>query len=233
MPELDVLRVFCGEGGTGGNPLGVYLDGFAIPRSERQAVATKLGYSETVFVDDQASGKLQILTPAVELPFAGHPLVGTAWLLAKNGHTPAALRPPAGEVPARVEGERAFVAGRPEWQPDYELIELGSPAEVEALDGPPPNERDLAVAYAPMGGDALRVRVFPVALGIPEDEATGSAAIHLGALLKRAFTIHQGEGSVIEMAPREDGYVEIGGLVVRDQATEAPPASSTDAPTTK
>ena len=233
MPALHVLRVFCGTGGTGGNPLGIYLDGSAIPRAERQGVAKELGYSETVFVDDRATGDLQIFTPAVELPFAGHPLVGSAWLLARNGHTPAALHPPAGEVPARVEGERAFVAGLPQWQPDYELIELGSPAEVDALDGPPSNDRDLATAYAPMGDDAVRVRVFPVALGIPEDEATGSAAIRLGALLGRPFTIHQGEGSVIEVVPREDGYVEIGGLVVIDHATEAPPASSTDAPATK
>ena len=233
MPDLQVLRVFCGPNGTGGNPLGVYLDGSAIPRPERQGAAKELGYSETVFVDDRANGELQIFTPAVELPFAGHPLVGSAWLLAKNGHTPSVLRPPAGEVPTRVEGERAFVAGRPEWQPDYELLELSSPAEVEALEGPPPNERDLAAAYASMGEDAVRVRVFPVALGIEEDEATGSAAVRLGARLGRAFTIHQGEGSVIYVTPREDGYVEIGGLVVSDHATDAPPANSTAAPTTK
>ena len=233
MPELHVLRVFCGEGGSGGNPLGVYLDGQAIEPAQRQAVAKRLGYSETVFVDDQSSGELQIFTPAVELPFAGHPLVGAAWLLAQRGHTPTALRPSAGEVPARVEGERAFVAGRPEWQPDYELIELGSREEVEALDGPPPNERDLAAVYAPMDDGAVRGRVFPVALGIPEDEATGGAAIRLGARRRRPFTIHQGEGSVIEVTPREDGYVEIGGLVVIDHAIAAPPASSTDAPATK
>ena len=76
----------------------------------------------------------------------------------------------------------------------------------------------------------MRARVFPVALGIPEDEATGSAAVRLGALLGRPLTIHQGEGSVIDVVPRDDGYVEIGGLVVSDQATEAPPASSTAAP---
>jgi predicted PhzF superfamily epimerase YddE/YHI9 len=233
MPELQVLRVFCADDGTGGNPLGVFLDGPAIPRAERQGVATELGYSETVFVDDRESGALQILTPAVELPFAGHPLVGTAWLLARHGHTPAALRPPAGEVPVRVEGERAFVAGRLEWQQDYEWMELGSPAEVEALAGPPPSERDMAAVYAHMDDGSVRARVFPVAIGIQEDEATGSAAIRLGALLRRPFTIHQGRGSVIHVTPREDSYVEIGGLVVSDHATEAPPASSTDAPTTK
>jgi predicted PhzF superfamily epimerase YddE/YHI9 len=233
MPELQVLRVFCGPGGTGGNPLGVYLDGPAVPPGERQAEAKRLGFSETVFVDDTATGELQIFTPAVELPFAGHPLVGTAWLLARHGHAPTTLRPPAGEVPARVEGDRALVAGRPEWQPDYELIELGSPDEVDALRAPPPNERDLAAAYARMEDGGVRARVFPVALGIAEDEATGSAAIRIGARLGGAFTIHQGQGSEIDVAAREDGYVEIGGLVVKDQATDAPPANSTAAPTTK
>ena len=233
MAQLTVLRVFCGEGGTGGNPLGVYLDGGSFAPETRQAEAKRLGYSETVFVDDLATGVLQIFTPAVELPFAGHPLAGTAWLLAQGGHRPSSLRPPAGEVPARVEGERAFVAGRPEWQPDYEWMELGSPEEVEALTGPPPSEHDLACVYAPIDDHAVRARVFPVALGIPEDEATGSAAVRLGALLGRPMRIHQGEGSVIDVAPLEEGYVEIGGLVTIDQASDAPPASSTPAPTTK
>ena len=40
-----------------------------------------LGFSETVYVDDPDTGQLRIFTPAAELPFAGHPLVGTAWLL--------------------------------------------------------------------------------------------------------------------------------------------------------
>jgi len=225
--------VFCGEGGSGGNPLGVYLNGAAIEPSKRQAEARRLGFSETVFVDDLATGEVQIFTPGVELPFAGHPLVGTAWLLAQHGHTPAALRPPAGEVPARVEGDRAFVAGRPEWQPDYEWMELGSAAEVEALEGPPANGRDLAAVFARTAEDSVLARVFPVALGIAEDEATGSAAIRLGARLGGAFAIHQGRGSVIDVVARDDAYVEIGGLVVKDHAIDAPPASSTTAPTTK
>src|SRR5215208_1320350 len=87
---LHVLRVFLGSDGEGGNPLGVILDGAAIAPSERQIVAADLGYSETVFVDDAGSGALRIHTPAVELPLAGHPLVGTAWLLEQAG-TPATM----------------------------------------------------------------------------------------------------------------------------------------------
>ena len=80
------------------------LDGAAVPPAARQAVAAELGFSETVFVDDAATGELRIHTPTVELPLAGHPLVGTAWLLAETGTPVDTLRPPAGDVPTWREG---------------------------------------------------------------------------------------------------------------------------------
>ena len=110
MPDLHVLRVFTAADGSGGNPLGVFLEGERMAPGDRQAAAAALGFSETVFVDDPGSGSVQIFTPTVEMPFAGHPLVGTAWLLAAGGEPPAVLRPPAGEVPARTQ------AGRRSWQ---------------------------------------------------------------------------------------------------------------------
>src|SRR3712207_3434636 len=119
MTELHVLKVFTGEGGKGGNPLGVFVQGSAVPAEERQAVAADLGFSETVFVDDAAGGRLRIFTPGTELPFAGHPLVGTAWLLAREGFEVPVLRPPAGEGPVRTEGDLPFLSGRPEWAPPF------------------------------------------------------------------------------------------------------------------
>src|SRR5215217_360613 len=130
MPELHVLRVFCGDDGRGGNPLGVFLDSVDI--EDQQAVAADLGFSETVFVHDAQRAEIRIFTPSTELPFAGHPTVGTAWLLRAS-----VLRPPAGEVPARSEGNSAAVSARPEWAPEFEFERLGSPEEVEALEGPP------------------------------------------------------------------------------------------------
>ena len=170
MAELHVLRVFCGAGGTAGNPLGVALDGAAVPTAERQSAAARIGFSETVFVDDLTSGAVQIFTPAVEMPFAGHPLVGTAWLLDTQREAVSELNPPAGPVPARVEGDRAYVVGRPEWAPEFEWAELGSAAEVDALNGPP-GDHDLIGAYAWLDEKTVRSRVFPRRLGIAEDEA--------------------------------------------------------------
>ena len=80
--------------------------------------------------------RIAISTPEVELPFAGHPCVGTARLLLGEGIALDALRPPAGTVPVRGDGELTWVAARPEWCPAWELVEYGSAAEVDAPAGP-------------------------------------------------------------------------------------------------
>ena len=221
MPKLHVLKVFVGEGGAGGNPLGVFLDGPGVPEEDRQAVAADLGFSETVFVDDAAEGRLRIFTPGTELPFAGHPLVGTAWLLAREGFEVPVLRPPAGEARVRFEGDLTFVSGRPEWAPAFEHVRLGSPADVEALDGPPEGH-DLAGVWAWEDEEEgrVRVRVFAPRVGVDEDEATGAHAVKLAAMLGRFIEIHQGEGSLIQAEPKDDGTVEIGGRTEPVEARE-------------
>ena len=223
MATLHVLRVFCDEQGRHGNPLGVFLDGASVPTARRQAVAHELGFSETVFVDDAGRGEIRIFTPGLELPFAGHPTVGTAWLLAREGRAVPVLRPPAGKIEVRGEGrgddELTFVAARAEWSPPWELIELGSPAEVEALDGPPGGREDEIYlwAWADQEAGTVRSRCFSLADGVGEDEATGSAAIMLAAKLNRELTIHQGEGSRLYARPLGDGRAEVGGRVVLDE----------------
>jgi predicted PhzF superfamily epimerase YddE/YHI9 len=213
--ELVVLRVFIGPDGRGGNPLGVFLDGAAIGPERRQAVAADLGFSETVFVDDRAAGRVRIMTPARELPFAGHPSVGTSWLLHETGTPIAVLRPPAGEVPVRRDAERTWVAADPGWVAHaFRFVRLGSPAEVEAFAQPPmgtPGQYAWAWIDEPAG--EIRSRSFPTDFGIAEDEATGLAAVMLGGELRRPLTIRQGVGSEIVVRPRPDGMVEIGGRV--------------------
>ncbi len=223
MPELHVLRVFTNEDDEWGNPLGVFLDGGAVPAVARQSVAAELGYSETVFVEDREGGRIRIFTPGLELPFAGHPTVGTAWLLAKTGTPVKALQTPAGEVAVRAEGEETHVAARPEWSPELEYVELASPAAVRELKGPPGGS-DAAYAWAWIDEDAgtIRARCFIQEAGIDEDEATGSAAIVLSAQIGRPITIHQGQGSVLAVKPLGDGRVEVGGRVRLDEVRDHP-----------
>jgi predicted PhzF superfamily epimerase YddE/YHI9 len=221
MPELHVLRVFVNEDGEWGNPLGVFLDGAAVPEEARQAVATELGFSETVFVEDRADGRVRIFTPGLELPFAGHPTVGTAWLLAREGDPVERLLVPAGEVAVRRDGDTVHVAGRPEWAFEIEFEELPSPAAVRELEGPPPGA-GAYYAWAWIDEDAgtLRSRCFVEEAGIAEDEATGAAAVVIGDRLGRPLTIHQGHGSVLEVNPLDDGRVEVGGGVRLDEVRD-------------
>ncbi len=216
--RLHVLRVFCAPDGSGGNGLGVFLDGARVDVPERQEVAAELGFAETVFVDDVARAELRIFTPTVELPLAGHPLVGSAWLLRERGVPPSVLRPPAGNVGVRFDGELAFITAPPQWAPPFQFIQLGSAAEIEALPGRPPDHGNVGVwAWIDEDAGLIRERVFAPEEGIEEDEATGAAAMRLVAQLGRKIEIHQGRGSVIHARPLEDGLVEIGGLTVLDE----------------
>lgn len=94
---LDVFtdRVF------GGNQLAVFPDAANVPTERMQDIAREFNFSETVFVlppDDPAHARrLRIFTPGAELPFAGHPTVGTAHLLAATGSVPT------------IEGDNSFV----------------------------------------------------------------------------------------------------------------------------
>ncbi|HEX8744731.1 MAG TPA: PhzF family phenazine biosynthesis protein [Thermoleophilaceae bacterium] len=226
MTELHVLRVFTDPAGRHGNPLGVFLDGGAMPApAERQRVATELGFSETVFVDDPARGAIRIFTPGTELEFAGHPTVGCAWLLRAIGAPVEVLRPPAGEVRVRYDGALTAVTARPEWAPAFNHHELASPEEVDALDGPPGgDEVGAAWAWEDEAAGRVRSRVFAIAYGIFEDEATGAAAVRLAALLGRPIEIRQGRGSLVAARPIGDGYVEVAGRAVLDEVRRYEPA---------
>ena len=117
MPRrYAILDVFA-DRPLAGNPLAVVLDSDGLDGARMQAIAREFNLSETVFVlppdDGRHRARLRIFTPARELPFAGHPTVGTAVLLAledQGGATGAAafgLEERVGVVPCAVavEGE--------------------------------------------------------------------------------------------------------------------------------
>jgi predicted PhzF superfamily epimerase YddE/YHI9 len=211
---LRVLKVFVGPDGRGGNPLGVILDGAAVPEARRQAVAAALGFSETVFVDDAPSGTIRIYTPAAELSFAGHPTVGTGWLLRQLGLGGVVLRPPAGEVPIWQDGPLSWIRARPAWVHPIERIQYGTPAAVDALAGlQGAGGSTYTWAWIDEAAGILRARYFVPALGIGEDEATGAAAVVMGGVFQRPLEIRQGVGSVLYVRPGPSETVEVGGRV--------------------
>jgi predicted PhzF superfamily epimerase YddE/YHI9 len=164
---------------------------------------------------------MRILTPGIELAFAGHPTVGTAWLLRNEGIAVSTLRPPAGEVGVRFADDATFISADPSWSPPFEYVQLGEPAQIRALDGPPAMA-DEVYAWAWIDEDAgtIRARSFAPGVGIAEDEATGSAALALSARLGRPITINQGKGSVLIARPLGDGRAEVGGEVALDEVRD-------------
>ena len=143
MHRRDFLQldVFADRPGTG-NPLAVVLDGQGLDTAAMQAFANWTNLSETTFVlpptDPSASYRVRIFTPRQELPFAGHPSVGTAHAVLEAGlATPrdGALVQEcgAGLLPMRVSGsggERRIAVRAPRGRP--RATGAGAPALLEA-----------------------------------------------------------------------------------------------------
>ena len=81
--QLDVFT----EVPLGGNPLAVFPDGTKLEGATMQALAREMNLSETTFVlpSENATKKVRIFTPGAEVPLAGHPTIGTWWLLGELG----------------------------------------------------------------------------------------------------------------------------------------------------
>jgi trans-2,3-dihydro-3-hydroxyanthranilate isomerase len=242
--QVEVVRVFT-RGPDGGNHLGIVDQ--LLGDGDMQAIAAEVGFSETIFFDPaESEPAVRIFTPTSELPFAGHPLVGLTWWLGRTGR-PTTLVTGVGPVSVRSFGDRAEVdaalgqpvsegAEPPSGLPPgadcavvsmplpYVVCDLGDPEAVSAVQ---PGAGWAHVYVHAMQPDGIvRARFLSSGLGIPEDPATGSAAVALAA--RRAaggtgsgrLTIHQGEEmghpSRIDVS-WGGGIATIGGTVVAEE----------------
>jgi trans-2,3-dihydro-3-hydroxyanthranilate isomerase len=213
MPRsVQIVRVFT-RGELGGNPLGVVNDVTGLEDPQMQAIAHELGFSETTFVDWETGDvpAVRIFTPQVEMEFAGHPLVGTSWVinvLGPGGVTE--MRCPVGVVTTRVDGDLVWIdtsLGQPVSPAGDDLVRragLPEPRTCWTVAMPKPyivagyDDFTTVVSLAPdldvvretfglltyaRTGDAVRARFFAPAGGVDEDPATGSAAVALAAAL--------------------------------------------------
>ncbi len=239
----------------GGNPLAVVLGADDLAPPQMQTIARELNLSETVFVlkpeNPAHSAKIRIFTPGRELPFAGHPTIGTAILLAElrtplvNGERDAiiALEQAIGTVRVGVR-LRAGQAPFAEFDAPKLPQKAGTPAArdrlagalgllpreigfenhtalrisagntfayvpVESLDAIakarvngahwaatfPDNEVDGVYLYAREcvhKGSAFHARMFAPQLGVPEDPATGAAAVGFAGVLREFDVLPDG-----------------------------------------
>jgi predicted PhzF superfamily epimerase YddE/YHI9 len=213
--ECQILRVFTREE-TGGNHLGVVTDLAGLTPETMQAIATDLGFSETVFCD--LSGEVptaRIFTPGSEFPFAGHPLVGLGWALNDMLPNPVErIRYQVGEAKVSFEGPMTWIEALGD-QPvealdppplggevavsvsmpvPYMLIQFSSPRQIAELVPPPISFGEVFTWAWEDPGRVVKARFFAGEVGVPEDPATGSAAFALASYLR---TIGQTEGRLV------------------------------------
>ena len=200
-----------------GNALCVVLD--PCPEQHMQALAREVNLSETTFpsLTGDDSYDVRIFAPTMELPFAGHPSLGTAWTLGPNtwtqtspGATVAIEADAHGAVmtqpdPVFTDVDPApFVAGLGLAGADRVAVAVAGGmshtivATAAPIDELSPDLAALAAANAAVGGvgiavvrrrdDAtLHVRVFVPGAGVPEDPGTGSAAGPIGLVARSAW----------------------------------------------
>lgn len=111
MTQYRVYDVFT-DAPFGGNQLAVIPDASALPVDELQKIAREFNFSETTFVyppsDPAHTAKVRIFTPTMEVPFAGHPTIGTAVALSDLGHaSPMVMELGIGPIPCEVTGNTA------------------------------------------------------------------------------------------------------------------------------
>lgn len=210
-----IVDVFS-ERPLAGNALCVVLD--PVPEPVMQAIAREVNLSETTFpvVTGDDTYDVRIFTPEVELPFAGHPSLGTAWVLGPNrwtqtsdGATVVVDADAAGAVMTQPDPQFSEVdsaaavalniapVGMPVAAEAAGLRHLVVPTEAR-IDKLVPDQPALARAAAaqrcetvavvrPVSSNELHVRVFAPGAGLGEDPGTGSAAGPVACLARRVW----------------------------------------------
>ncbi|MGV3758120.1 MAG: PhzF family phenazine biosynthesis protein [Actinomycetota bacterium] len=204
MPSAryHLLDVFTDRPFTG-NPLAVFVDPPELTADQMQVIARELNLSETVFVGPPAGGAswpTRIFTPATELPFAGHPTVGTAVLLASLGLVAdeVVLAEPVGDVAVRIDARPGGHAAT--------LRTAVAPSYAEAPD------RDLLARALSIEPDDLHSHLaagiwscgVPFCV-IPLRDADALARTHLDRAVWAGALEHTDAESLFPMAPLDDG----------------------------
>jgi PhzF family phenazine biosynthesis protein len=115
--DYRILNVFAREGRLTGNPLCVFENGAGIDDGTMQALARQFNLSETTFIlpSEKATARVRIFTPSYEMPFAGHPTLGTAHVVRslKSSGDKIELEMNAGVIPVSASGDRWTLAANP------------------------------------------------------------------------------------------------------------------------
>jgi PhzF family phenazine biosynthesis protein len=199
-----IVNVFTvGDDPFSGNPLAVFEDAANVSDEQMQAIARQLNLSETTFVtgpgDDGVDADVRIFTPEYELPFAGHPTLGTAYVVSSlhSAREEVVLGMPAGRVPVSRSGSQwVLTTAVP---PTTRAVDV-APADLAAMIGVDADDVGEGPQWVDTGVEQLILPLRSV-------EAVRSA--HVDArLLRRHGESNRGEALVYLWAPTGDETVE-------------------------
>jgi len=214
-----ILNVFTdGDKPFSGNPLCVFEDGAGLSDQDMQDLARQLNLSETTFItpgDSEVSANVRIFTPNYEMPFAGHPTLGTAYVVRElfGPADPILLRMPAGDIPVRVADDVWTLQANP---PKSSRVEV-PPADLTAMIGLTAD----CVAAQPLWVDTGTVQLI-LPLRSADDVRAASADPRL---LAEFATTPAGESLVYLWAPTGPDTIEArlffsqNNAVIEDPAT--------------
>lgn len=216
--QVNIAQVFVNKMGEFGNPVGIVVDEQnEFDELTRQQTATKLNFSETVFVDSLGKiPEVSIFNPQHKVKFAGHAILGTAFFIKESlGKELTSIKCDSEQVDVKsVDGVicvDAPLSIMPAWK--YQQLESSRLVEELTKDEISRLEHTFIWAWEDEVKGLIRARTFAPDWGIPEDQANGSGSMKLAAQLNRDLIITHGMGSVIYARPTGSEYAEVGGLV--------------------
>lgn len=186
---------------------------------ERQAIATRLGFDETIFVNDLATGNVTFFDTTKEVPFAGTAALAAAWFVNEHVDKPIEnLISGSKNISTWREADLTWIATKFDTMPSWNVVHYHSPEMVSAItsDEAQTLKHTLVWAWEDESKGLIRARTLASDWDIPEVEANGSGSMMLAASLHRPLSIKHGKGSIIsaELYPKD--VVAIGGNVVND-----------------
>jgi PhzF family phenazine biosynthesis protein len=214
-----ILNVFTdGDDPFSGNPLCVFEDALELSDSQMQGLARQFNLSETTFVtpgEGGATASVRIFTPNFEMPFAGHPTLGTAHVVRElfAAGDSVVLRMPAGDIAVRAEGST--------W-----TLQANDPTTREVAISAEDLARTVGLLSSSLAGHALWVNVGVEHLVVPLRSADDVRAAEADPRLLREFgTGVDGEALMYVWAPTGPGTIESRFFFMQGDAAIEDPAT--------
>jgi predicted PhzF superfamily epimerase YddE/YHI9 len=217
VTTANILRVFTDANGNFGNFASIVFDeDRSIDNPERQAITRRLGHDETVFINGLSKAEVSIFNPQQEVNFAGHAMVGTAWLLARRSGRPvASMHCLGGDIRAWQDADITWIRAGLDMMPPWHHKQLVDATSVEAItpEQAAGMEHTMVWAWVNQKTGLIHARTFASDWGIPEAQGNGSGSMMLAAILHQDIEIKHGQGSIIFAKLAPNNCADIGGRV--------------------